>query len=364
MENLSRRTQKLFLAILIILFTVGALSRNALAQAQIVLPTPTPTLAPAPIAATAPLNAAPLMNAAPEGEPTPQIGISGQVRLVSRISESGEDGYDHNVRGEARVDGFLKISECVQLRTRISTGDNFNTESLATGIGPAPAKFDINIRHLYIDSDCLSDAVKVEAGAIPVRNHGYLGLSSNGWIDGLRVTVQSGANTNASFSIGNVQTNQANVFRRDFNDINHVQLDVEQKLTAKLTGYTSVAAYNDMLFTRGGLRYALTEFVKWIEAVGAEGIAEGDNLMGGYLYSDFNLGDYNLRVAASRVQPNVTDEEKLALLIKDFYGFGDNLYVMGDRDIAKNLNLGARLRIGDAGQQFELRLTHKFKVQN
>lgn len=301
-------------------------------------------------------------------EASPNWELSGRVRLVERFEDApGKPAIATN-RGQARIEGWIKISDsgCLKLKTRVTTGDGFNNDWFYTGIGHGEADLKIGIRHLYLDAECFAENVRVEGGAIPIRQSGSLGLTEYGWIDGSRITVSEPAGGRQwSLSVGEISdTKNPNLLTRQHSGINHAQLEVKQNVSSdgKTFVHASIAAQDSDVFTRAGIEWAVTEYIRWLRSVGGEVLLANDKVVGLLAFTNFDLGKWKMRAFGARLVEPENNQDKQARLLKNFYGYGDNIYLEANREIARDLTLNLRLRTGRAGQLGEVGVTKTFGV--
>ena len=87
-----------------------------------------------------------------------------------------------------------------------------------------------------------------------------------------------------------------------------------------------------------------------------------DRLMGGRGYTKFEYAGWNTTVSLSHISPDPSDSDRLAFLLKQFYGYGTNGYFEASKDLKKDrLIYNVRFRVGDAGPLVQTGLTYKFK---
>ncbi|MES2769283.1 MAG: hypothetical protein V4596_09060 [Bdellovibrionota bacterium] len=298
------------------------------------------------------------------------FGIKGRVRAVDRWEEKSND-MQHTVRGQIRVDGWVKLDKagCVKLNARLTSGQNYNSEWLITNLADGSEAYDINLRRLYVDYSCINEKVILQAGAMPVMTNGRLGLTDYGWVDGVRVIIED-KNRTWYLSVGEISDLKTpNVFKRKHEGINYLQAEVNQKFGKGNSLFVNVSEYEDTLYSRAGLKYAMNEYFKWLrvvslESVAAEALLSGDEKIGSHFESLFKRGEWSFIVIYADIHPNPSDIDKLNLLVKNSYGYGKNYYFEPSRTFGKNDNwiFGMRIRDGDAGLLVETQFTRNFKV--
>lgn len=273
-------------------------------------------------------------------------------------------GKDHelNLKGRLRVDGFVNLDSkgCLQVKARLTTGDKLNNEFFNTGIGTNDADLTLSLRQLYVSAACLKN-LTVEAGAVPVRNFGSMGLSGNGYIDGVQVVIKDEENKREFIlSAGQVDP-VASLLKRSFNDLNHISAQVKQDL-GDVDPFLSLCLYEDTMFSRAGVTWALTMYSKWLQEAGAEVMMSDSKLIGGYTHVKLNVKNFETRLVLSTINPDPKASDKLAFQMKQFYGYGKNALVEVSRNLPKDFTVNLRLRVGDAGPLAQVGLTKTLKL--
>ncbi len=297
------------------------------------------------------------------------FGLSGRVRAVDRWEERST-GTQHTVRGQVRADAWVNVSPdgCVKLNARVTSGQNYNSEWMVSGLADGIESYNINIRRLFVDMSCLGK-LKLEAGAMAVRTDGRLGLTDYGWVDGVRVYMKDEKRT-MYLTVGEISDLKTpNVFKRKHDGINYIQAEVTQKI-GKHDIFVSLSEYEDTIYSRAGLKYAINKYFQWLENVSldyvsAEAMLSGSKKLGDHFEAAFNVKNWEIRLCAYNLEPNPTQQDKENLLVKNFYGYGKNYYIESDRDFGKNnnWNFTVRVRDGEAGKLLETGFTRKFKIK-
>ena len=296
------------------------------------------------------------------------FGVSGRVRSIDRWEEK-PDGTQHTVRGQLRADAWINLSSdgCVKLNARLTSGSNFNSEWLVSGIADGIESYDINIRRLYVDMKCL-EGLKLEAGAMPVITDGRLGLSDYGWVDGVRVVMEKN-DRKMILTVGEINDLKTpNVFKRDRDGVNYVQAEVTQKFGNGHSVFVSLSDYEDTFYSRVGMKYAINKYFEWLKSwslqyVSAEAMLSGNKRLGDHFEAAFKKENWIVRLCAYYLEPNPTDTDKENLLVKNFYGYGNNYYIDADRRFGRENNwvFLLRARDGDAGKLLEVGFTREFR---
>lgn len=292
-----------------------------------------------------------------------------ELKVIGRVhgwdDQPTDKPAEQNIRGALRLDGWIDVTPkglpkgCLRVASRLVTGDRFNNEWVSTGIGDGEAKLNVSLRQLYVSSTCLKN-ITIDAGSVPVKRHGVLGLSESGYLDGINVVIDDQENgRNVIIQVGAVD-GETNLFKRDFDHINTAGIQVKQALSENVSGFIALAAYKDSLFNRGGMSWALGEYSKWLKETGAEVLFSEDRLLGGLLYTKFDLKQIETTVSVARINPNPEESDKLGFLLKQFYGYGTNFYLEANRKLSSSTTLNFRLRLGDAGPRIQTGVTVQF----
>lgn len=301
-------------------------------------------------------------------EPKDLWGVDGRIRLVERIEES-KDGEKNWFRGQARINGWVQISEdgCVKAKARVSSGTAFNNEWIATGVGDEKSQIQVGVRHLYVDATCLKKNIGAEIGTIPARPEGALGnlgLTELGWLDGLRVTVRDEKHEReVYFSIGEISDAQnPNTLTRNRSGINHAAIEIKQAISENKNAFGSVTVFDKRVFTRAGIQFLLKEYKTWLKQASVEVLASDNRIVGQFVSSDFDLGKLRARVYATNLTIDAIEQKKLNYVLKNSYGYGKNAYFEISRDLfEKRLTLHVRARVGQAGKLLEAGITAPFR---
>ncbi len=302
---------------------------------------------------------------APVPSPTspPSAGIEGQVGISPWFQKLADKPNEFNLKGRIRIDGWVNLTEdgCLKLRARLTTGEKFNNEWINSGVGTADPDFRIALRQVYVSLACLK-GIQIEAGSVPVKNFGNLGLSDNGSIDGVQVSIIDAEHQREwLLSAGHVGI-EADLFKRNLTAINHGNIQVRQSFGKEISAYLSVSNYESTFYSRTGIQWILSQYSAWLKDVGADIIFADEKYRGVAGYTRFNVGPWNSRIALSTNIKHPTEGERLALLMKQFYGYGKNIYLETSRDYSKTLSVNARIRLGDAGPMALAGVTWKFRA--
>ena len=196
----------------------------------------------------------------------PRWSVDGRINLQERLTER-EDGWKDSAKGSYQVDGGFFLNQCTELRGRITSGSTYNSNTDNLGIGEGDSDINFNVRHLYLDTNCLNKNVTVQAGAMNVVNGGSLGLSTSGWVDGVRVIINEESSGRSWFlTIGNIdELDDPNLFQRKFMDeVNYKAAELSQDFGSEdqHTVLLSVADFKDTSFLRAGIRLAVSDYIK------------------------------------------------------------------------------------------------------
>jgi len=291
------------------------------------------------------------------------FGAKGRVRIVDRWEER-PTGTQHTVRGQFRIDPWVNLDStgCIKLRGRLSSGDSYNSEWMVSGLADGNTNIDISLRRLYVDIKCLNEKVTLQAGAMPVETEGRLGLTDYGWVDGVRVIIEDKTRV-MYLTVGEINDLKTpNLFKRKHTGINYIQAELNQEFGEGHSVLVSLSEYDDTIYSRAGLRYAIQKYISWLDAVAAEVIYSGSNKLGTHLELAFKSTNWNFRLFHANLNPNPSEQDKLNFLVKNFYGYGKNYYFEADRPFGKDKKwvFAIRARDGKAGKLLETGLTRNF----
>lgn len=295
-------------------------------------------------------------------------GYSGRYRAIDRHEE--KDGRDsHSLRGQFRLDAWVNLNDsgCVKIRTRITTGDSYNSESAISSAFDGKSSADLSIRRLYVDVRCLNENYRIEAGAMPARTEGRLGLTDYGWVDGVRVVIDDRKNGRLLyFTVGEINNLRTpNVFKRKHSGRNYTQAELSQIFGDDNSILVSLSEYDDTVYTRIALRLAMKQYVQWMDSVATESLFSGSQKAGTQTEALFKIKDWKLIAYRTTIAKNLPEEEKIDLLFKNFFGYGTNYYFEAEKSFGQNKQwtFGMRLRDGDAGYLIETGFTRRFGNQ-
>lgn len=286
-----------------------------------------------------------------------KMGVETQVSVSPWYNEQNNKDAEFNLKSRIRLDGWINVTKdgCLKIKGRVSTGNRFNNEWFNTGQGTQAADFSIALRQLYINSKC-RDKIELEAGVVPIRTHGSLGLASAGNMNGLNVIYQDEEHKrNWIFSVGEIES-EVDLFKRKYEDINLVAVQVRQEFKNNMSSFGSIALKDQQLLTRAGLAWALKKYHYWLKEMNIETLVRDDHVLGFMSAISFenklsqkNKTPWKSRLAFSYIDPKPSDEERFAFLFKQFYGYGANLLIENSKELSKRVDFNLRLRFGDAG---------------
>jgi hypothetical protein len=296
----------------------------------------------------------------------PLFEMEGEFQLAPWYNDPPASDPEYNIKARMRSDGWMNISKdgCLKVRARLTTGNKLNNEFFNTGIGTQEVDLSLSLRHLYMSAACLKKYT-LEAGSVPVRNFGIMGLTSNGSITGFQVYIKQNERQEFILNIGNVDPDP-NLFSREIKTINHFSLQTNQKIDNNKTSvFLSVSGYEDKFITRAGIAMAISKYVKWlngIEELGLESMVIDDHYLGTMLSVKFQAMKINHRIALSQIDEDVTESEKIAFQRKQFYGYGKNILLESSKQLNHELTVNARFRFGDAGPLVQFGILKKIST--
>jgi hypothetical protein len=278
------------------------------------------------------------------------------------ISVDGRyDNKNGNELGQARVKiGFVVdafgVAEIVGL---VGTGGAYNGEWITVAPGESATASTLAFRNLYLRKVFgTKTKVTLEAGAL---NGGTVvgagGLVSSGWVDGIRVKVNTkiGDIKVVAGSLGDFKT--SNSFDRKF-DGNFLEIEISKKMFDQLTVQAAYENHNDEDFARAEAQYDL-------KILGDKVI----KLFGKALYSfDQDVANYDvgveldvlktitskfdkrleMKVYRSYLSEELTDRS--SSMVSLFYTYGPRTtFQLGGEIIKGKLTWVARSSFGDNG---------------
>jgi hypothetical protein len=315
--------------------------------------------------------------------------ITGHFRGQYRETPA-RDGDIENLMAATRINLRVPIDSagCIKANARITSGNGFNSEDVYTGIGDNPSSVKMQMRHMNgeVDLDCyLSDGSeksdnrhKLEVGALPIVNEWGLGPSINGWIDGIRFTIEEKSTRRRwSFSLGSIDDlDQPHFFDRNVGNVNHAEVIVTQSFGPEKSPHTfmiSVAEFEDSLYLRSGIKLAIAEYVKYLKTISSEVLVVDGDRVGTFQEVAGQVGNVRMRVFRTDLdlQSNQSPSDAIRF-IKYYYGLGTNHYAEATWDFSfsnspggqRNNSLQLRVRFpGDEKSAIFLSYTRRFSTQ-
>lgn len=267
--------------------------------------------------------------------------------LAPWLQETSIGKTEFNTRFRMRINSSLELArDCIALKNRLTTGRAFNNEWNNIGLGVQANDLKFGFRHLYIEGQCASK-IDWMIGSIPVVNYGRLGLSANGNINGFGLKIK-----NILFSLGNVGS-QVYFYDQKSYVFNHASVQYNYELEKDKNIYLSASSFSHLNFLRTGVS---------LKNINLELIGTMDHLLGGIFIYNYNFLNFNHHISISHIETPDEKSERLALRIKQFYGYGLNVLLESEKEFSKKWNLNSRIRFGEAEKLMMLSLTYHFSL--
>jgi len=309
-------------------------------------------------------------------EKAPFYDYNGTARLYQRYVE--QPGHDQNkTQAQLRMDGFLNLTSdgCFKLAGRLATGKAYNSEGDDTGLGNEDYDMHLNLRHMYIDSQCF-EKFRIQFGAMPTTtSSGTLGLANTGWIDGAKISYsETEKNRVWNVVVGEVdEFNSPNVFSRSFHSPNNYKLEVIQNFEDQSKVTVSASRFEDQSYLRWVIEKALhveSQFLAahqiQLQKIQLEQITADTDHLGALAQLNSKVGMWGVNLAVAHLEPKPSREVKANQTFKTIYGTGMNYIVELERPFARhgrtsNYYFYTRVRQGDAGLRTDVGIAHRFK---
>ena len=292
--------------------------------------------------------------------------ISGYISTRARYQTNSDDVVTHNrIQGKVQLDGFISLTEsgCIKARSQITTGKTFSNTWNETGIGDEEANLDINMRRLYLDMNCYLKNAYIQVGALPPQSQGNFGIKEDGWVDGVRavVTINDNKKIRVALTAGEVDSfNMPNVFKRRHDGFNYYQVAIDGNISKRISFVADFSEHDTNDYMRAALKVAVNDLIHVLDSVAVENILTNVHQQGMMFSTDKQIGEWKAKVATTNINGNFLNPGTLSLPTEDFYGNGRNYQLFLDRPLSKKWILKTRLRNGEAGQRFEVRVDYKF----
>jgi hypothetical protein len=282
------------------------------------------------------------------------------------------------LQGRIRLGFTIDVNGVVEIIGLASTGSSYNREwSTVASSNNSVDRTTLAFRNIYMRK--VIGETTLEAGALRTDpSESSLTLAASGWIDGMRVKVNSkiGEFKVVAGSLGDF--NQTNAFERKFKG-NFVEIEMDHKIFENLLSQTFYDNYNGDSYVRERLKLDLKLIGEKVIKVFSDTLYDIDRRAFNYelgaefdvLKTIINKYDHrlDLRVYYSDISSRIPDSN---LMISGFYIYGPRTTVQlsGKIDKAGNLSWFTRASLTengnnryDAGVQLRIPKKKKSKIK-
>ena len=268
--------------------------------------------------------------------------------------------------------GFtIDAAGVVEIVGLAATGPAFNNDwaTLATNPNAQKDPLSLAFRNIYLRK--VMGKVSVEAGAMsPEPVVGASGLGATGWMDGVRVKVNTsvGDFKVVAGSLGEFTT--PNSFARKFNG-NFMEIEMDRKIFEKLLTQSGVEVYEGVVYLKEGLKFDFKILGDKIIKTFADVLYDTQNHAYNYeIGAEFDVlkGIINkfdnyvtLKVYVSHLDENMRSRNST---VSAFYTYGTRTTIQlgGKIDNGGNLNWFARANLGK-DNRYDVGLTYKIPLK-
>jgi hypothetical protein len=282
------------------------------------------------------------------------------------------DSKDINrLQGRIKMGFTIDAAGLVEIVGLASTGPSFNNDwaTLATNPNAAKDPLTLAFRQIYLRK--VMGKVSIEAGAMsPEPVIGASGLGATGWMDGVRVKVNTkiGDFKVVAGSLGDFTT--PNAFARKFTG-NFLEVEMDRKIFETLLTQTGVEVYDGVVYLKEGVKFDIKVLGDKVIKTFAEVIYDTQNHAYNYeIGAEFDVlkgimnkfDNYlNLKVYVSRLDENMLNRNST---VSAFYTYGTRATIQlgGKIDHGGNLNWFARANLGK-DSRYDVGLTYKIPMK-
>lgn len=267
------------------------------------------------------------------------------------------------LQGRVRLGFVIDAAGIVEIVGLASTGNSFNNDwTTVSSNNNSNDHLNLTFRNLYLRK--VIGNTTVEAGALsPEPTVGSAGLASSGWVDGLRVKVNTkvGDFKVVAGSLGDFK--QPNSFERKFQG-NFIEIEMDHKVFENLLTQTAVEHYNGDLYLRENLTLDLKILTDKVFKVFASALYDTErNAMNYEVGAEFDLlknitnkYDHRLdfKVYYSNLDERIPDRNSMT---SAYYTYGPRIttQIGGKIDKAGNINWYTRATFGaDGNNRFDV----------
>jgi hypothetical protein len=293
-----------------------------------------------------------------------RFGLSGNARIRGRTAELADGTHRNWVDLRLVGDGYINLTDdgCLQLRARVSTGNTYNSDSAATGIGELEQNINLYMRYLYVDYTCYLNKVAVQAGAMQVKTQGISGAYQNGWVDGFRVSYKFSSQNEVFATVGSVNDmNTPNVFNRDHNGVNYLQIFTRQSISKDLKAAADLTNLDQTTYFNLTLDLILKDYFSFLTSLRVDiGTTEGQYQSSVIEFTKV-MDQWRISVGYSHKEAFKGDEDTLIRLPTDtYYTVGHFFYININQQINKRWSVNFRAKNDKKLKSIELGLKYQF----
>jgi hypothetical protein len=282
------------------------------------------------------------------------------------------DAKDINrLQGRIKMGFTIDAAGLVEIVGLASTGPSFNNDWATVATNPNAAKDPLTLAFRQIYLRKVMGKVSIEAGALsPEPVIGASGLGATGWMDGVRVKVNTkvGDFKVVAGSLGDFTT--PNAFARKFNG-NFLEVEMDRKIFENLLTQSGIEVYEGVVYLKEGVKFDLKILGDKVIKTFAEVIYDTQNHAYNYeIGAEFDVlkGIMNkfdnylsLKVYVSRLDENMLNRNNT---VSAFYTYGTRTTIQlgGKIDQGGNLNWFARANLGPIAR-YDVGLTYKIPMK-
>lgn len=261
------------------------------------------------------------------------------------------------LQGRVRMAFTIDTAGVVEIVGLVASGNSFSNDwTTVSSSNNSNDHVNLAFRNLYIRK--VMGNVTVEGGALnnePVV--GAAGLAPSGWVDGIRVKVNTkiGNFKVVAGSLGDFK--QPDAFQRKFNG-NFIEIEMDHKIFENLMSQTAVEHYNGDLYLRERLNLDLKVLGNKVIKVFADALFDVERKAFNYeLGAEFDLlkvlvdkyeHRLDLKIYYSHLDSKIPDRNSMT---PAYYTYGPRITMQigGKIDKAGNINWFTRAAIGKDG---------------
>lgn len=264
---------------------------------------------------------------------------------VTRLQERVRIGFTIDAAGLVEIVGLA------------ATGPSFNNDWATIVSNGSKDKVELAFRNIYARKTF--GKFTAEAGALtPVATVGAAGLAPSGWMDGVRLKVntQVGDFKVTAGSLGSFK--EPNAFSRKF-DANFIEIEMDKILFDKLTTQTAIESFNGSFYVREDMNISVKVLGNRLFKLFADALYDTErNAMNYEVGTEFDLlkniiNKYENKVALKLYYSNINQNiPSRSEQVSAFYTYGGRFTAQlgGKIDKAGNINWYTRAAVGQVNR--------------